>query len=122
MKTVSGALSGEGWKLFVALGALLLVVLAMSHGSRFSLGVDLHRLTTDPTGTLDDLAIRGGGVALLAGGILHFTPWTRTHGAAMVDGVLKGLAVVFIGVPLVLWVVGNRGLVWSTLSSLAGGG
>jgi hypothetical protein len=121
VKAITGGLGSEKWKLIVALAVVVGVLILIGQGSHLHVSFDMRAFQRDPLGTLQDIATRGGMVMLAIGALLHFTPWTKGHGAAIVEGVLTGLGIIFIGIPGAAWVLTHLGLIWATLSSLGAG-
>ena len=69
----------------------------------------LHNVGKDPVATMQAL---GAGAALALGalaGLLHFFPPTHDLGDRMLRGLVKGLVVLFVGVPLLGWGIQHHG-------------
>lgn len=118
MNTLKGGLGGDKWNL-VIIGALLLVVLVLlGPTARVQM---LSNLRTDPIGVLQGWGARLALVLLAAGAVLHFVPWTREVGNKIVEGCLIGLGILFVGVPILGWVLTHLHDIGSFFSGLGVG-
>lgn len=112
-------ISGDGfWKLILMGAALLVALSVIGPSGRSHLMAGFSGFGTDPMGTIQFIGSRLGLVLLGIGALLHFTPWTRTHGAAIVEGVILGLGLIFVGLPVLGWVLTHRAEIGAFFASL----
>ncbi|HXM58302.1 MAG TPA: hypothetical protein VOB72_23075 [Candidatus Dormibacteraeota bacterium] len=95
------------WASVMAFGAVMGVLYVIGPGGQATVMKALHNVGRDPVATMQALGA-GAALSLAAlAGLLHFFPPTHDLGDRMLRGLLKGLIVLFVAVPLGSWAIAH---------------
>lgn len=110
------------WATLMAFGAVMGIAYLIGPGGQATVLKSLHNVGKDPVATMQAL---GAGAALALGalaGLLHFFPPTHDLGDRMLKGLVKGLIVLFVGVPLLGWGITHMGDLGQLAAGFQGSG
>lgn len=93
------------WGTLMAAAAVLVVWQFIGTGGQANILRYINNVGGNPISTFQAIGAAAGVALVALGGLLHFFPPTHDLGDRMIRGVLKGLAVLFLGVPLLAGLV-----------------
>ena len=97
------------WASLMLFGAVMGLLYILGPNGQATVVHALQNVGKDPVATMQALGA-GAALSLAAlAGLLHFFPPTHDLGDRMLRGILKGLVVLFIAVPLGGWAIQHHG-------------